>query len=269
MDLDRETLEEAAAEALERPSNAFFYDDRLFTTHGRVFGWRESHGDVLEESNYLTALALITAAADDGREDTEVSDEQVIDGTESHFANGRIRVLYVQIYEGGCPEECEGREEFSHEEFCGHDSEDRYCRMYCKHECEGECNGPRTFTAAFIEATKLALYLQDGAVLDDSDFSEREWKRFEENAQRALDEAQREYTWDTFEELTEIQNRIFQASELSELMGREANADVSWEKVAEIYADYRGAYFDELAYEVYRWNVLGYNPDQLELSIAV
>lgn len=265
MDLDRETLEEAAAEALKRPSNAHFYDDRLFTTHGRVFAWGEQSDDVLEESNYLTALALIKAAAGDD------ADEHVIDGTEKHFACGYLRTIYVQVHKTYEDEECECPLTWEHEDECEEDEDSTYCQLYCAIECDGsEClPEEEEFTDAFIEATKLALYLQDGAILDDSDFSEREWKRFEENSQRALDDAQREYAWDTFEEITEIQNRIFTASELSELMGREANADVSWEKVAELYAEYRDAYFGELAYEVYRWNVLGYSPDQLELTIAV
>ncbi|MFE4451442.1 hypothetical protein [Streptomyces sp. NPDC056796] len=264
MDLDRKTLEEAAVEALERPSNAHFYDDRLFTTHGRVFAWAEQSDDVLDESNYLSALALIKGAAGDD------ADECVIDGTEKHFAHGYQRTLYVQVYET-YEEECECEPTFEHEDGCDRDEEAYYCQNFCLIECDGEQCLPEEleFTDAFIKATKLALYLQDCAVLDESDLSERERKRFEENVQRALDDAQGGYAWDTFEERTEIQNRTFQASELSELMGYEANAEVSWEKVAEIYADYRDTYFEELAVEVYRWNVLGYHPDQLEFSFAV
>jgi hypothetical protein len=38
--------------------------------------------------------------------------------------------------------------------------------------------------------------------------------------------------------------------------------------VEEEYREARDAYFLERATEVYRWNVLGYNPDQLELFVA-
>jgi hypothetical protein len=265
MELDYDTLSEIAEKALTRPSDAMFWDDRLFTTHGALFHWAEQSDDILEESNFLSALSLIQGAAGDE------ADEHVIDGSARHFACGSLRTIYVQVYKTYEDEECECEPTWEHEDDCEHDEDSTYCQLYCAIECDGEECLPEEleFTDAFIEAAGLAYGLLDYPIIDESDFSEREWKAFEDNCTQALEAASNEYDDDTLEEATEIQNRIFQDSALSDLFGYEENAGVSWEKVAEIYDDYREAYFLELATEIYRWNVLGYNPDQLELPIVI
>lgn len=255
MELDRETLEKAAREALEQPSNASFWDDRLFTTHGAVFHWAERGDDLLEESNYLTALDRIKAAADDGRPDTEVSDEQVIDGSSSHWAYGSLRTIYVQVYEEA---ECPG----------GHDGED-YVLEGGNPYCDGACVTEREFTAAFVEATELALSLKDYPILDDSDYSEREWEAFQEAMKEAVEQAQREYTLvDTSDQDDEIAQRFYEDESTTHRNQWCRADDVSWTVVEEEYREARDAYFLEKATEVYRWNMLGYNPDQLELFVA-
>ncbi|WP_432006326.1 hypothetical protein [Streptomyces parvus] len=262
--LDRDALDEIAKRCLERPSNAHFYDDRLFDTHGAVLSWAEQSDDILDESNYLTALELIKGAAGDD------ADAHIIDGTERHFARGYMRALYVQVYETFEDVECECPPVWEHEDDCERDEDSMYCQLYCavvEEECE-ECFPEKQFTDAFVEAAELVDYLRGGgSILDESDFSEREWKAFESNCTEAIEQATRNHD-DTWEQDAAIQNLMFEESALSDLFGHEANAGVSWDKVAEIYEEYRDRHFGELAYEIYRWNMLGYNPDQLELDFA-
>ncbi|ATI18776.1 hypothetical protein SEA_DAUDAU_75 [Streptomyces phage Daudau] len=266
MELDRETLEQAAQEALERPSNAMFWDDRLFETHGAVFHWAEYSDDILEESNYLTALDLIKGAAGDN------ADEHVIDGTSRHWACGSLRTIYVQVYETYEDEECECEPTWEHEDDCEQDEYSVYCQLYCRIECDGEQCLPEQeeFTPAFIEATKLALYLKEGgAILDDSDYCEREWEAFEKALKEAVENAQREYTLvDSCEDDDAIAQRFYEDESTTHRNQWSCPDDVSWEIVEEEYREARDAYFLEKATEVYRWNVLGYNPDQLELFAA-
>ena len=196
--------------------------------------------------------------------------QHVIDGSARHWACGSLRTIYVQVYKTYEDYECECEPTWEHEEDCYHDEDSTYCQLYCRIECDGEeCLPEQEFTEAFVKAAELAVSLQDYPILDESDFSEREWVKFEENCKEAVESAQREYEDDSIEDITEIENRIFSESALADLFGYEGNAEVSREKVADIYAEYRDAYFEERAYEVYRWNVLGYNPDQLELDIVL
>ncbi|MFD7259339.1 hypothetical protein [Streptomyces sp. NPDC059874] len=264
MELDRETLEKAAREALEQPSNAAFYDDRLFTTHGAVFHWADYGDDLLEESNYLTALGLIKGAAGD-------HDEHVIDGTSRHWACGSLRTIYVQVYETYEDEECECEPTWEHEDDCERDEDSTYCQLYCAIECDGEECLPEQeeFTAAFIEATKLALSLQDYPILDESDYSEREWEAFEAALKEAVEHAQREHTMvDTCADDEAIAQRFYEDESTTHRSQWCRPDDVNWDVVAEEYETTRDEYFLEKATEVYRWNVLGYNPDQLELFVV-
>ncbi|MFB8351015.1 hypothetical protein [Streptomyces niveus] len=263
--MDRDTLKEAAEEALTRPSDAMFYDERLFDTHGLVWHWAEGSGDILAESNFHAALEAITGAAGDD------AGEHVIDGSERHFALGYIRALYVQVYET-FEEECECEPTWKHEDECGEDEESWYCENFCLVECDGEKCLPdeQAYTPAFVEAVKLALYLKgDGAILDDSDYSERENEAFEAAMKEAVEQAQREYTLvDTVEEDEAIAQRFYLDDSTTHRNQWCHPEDVSWETVAEEYGAARDAYFEELATEVYRWNVLGYSPDQLGLFSA-
>lgn len=90
-DIDDETLTEAAKEALQRPSDAAFWDERLYTTHGLTFGWADRGDDLLAESNYHVALSAIRDAAG------EDADDHVIDGSVSHWLVGSMRQLFVQV----------------------------------------------------------------------------------------------------------------------------------------------------------------------------
>ncbi|ANT41076.1 hypothetical protein BI024_gp72 [Streptomyces phage Nanodon] len=271
MNVDIDTVQEYADNALERPRDAAFWDSRCYSTHAPVIGWADRGDDILEESNYHSAKSLIEGAATDP--------EHVFEGSAGHWLVGSLSQVWVQVYEArpecntiGCEEESEYLATFPHGE------EGTYCEEH-KEGLEGtflaELLGiefedlHRDFTAAFIEAVEIQEALKDYPILDESDFSEREWERFEENCKEALGDAQREYEDDTIEDITAIENLIFEESALSDLFGYEGNAEVSWERVAEIYAEYRDAYFLERATEVYRWNVLGYNPDQLELDIVI
>ncbi|QYW07916.1 hypothetical protein SEA_REDBEAR_70 [Streptomyces phage RedBear] len=271
VNVDIDTLVEYAENALERPSDAAFWDDRCYTTHVPVIGWADRGDDILEESNFHSAKSLIEGAA--------TEEEHVFEGSAGHWLVGSLTQVWVQVYETrpecntiGCEEESEYLATFPHGD------EGHYCDEH-REGLEGTFLAEllriefedlhRDFTAAFIEAVEIQEALKDYPILDESDFSEREWERFEENLTEALGEARREYEDDTTADETDIENRIFADSALSDLFGYEANAEVSWERVAEIYAEYRDAYFLERATEVYRWNYLGYNPDQLELFVVI
>ncbi|AKY03604.1 hypothetical protein FDI81_gp73 [Streptomyces phage Hydra] len=260
MNVDIDTLVEYANSALVRPSDASFWDERCYTTHVPVIGWADRGDDILEESNYHAAKSLIEGAAEDP--------EHVFEGSAGHWLVGSLQQVWVQVYET-FEEECDCEPTWQHEDGCEEDEDSLYCERWCLVECDGEQCLPEgeVFTAAFIEAVEIQEALKDYPILDESDYSEREWERFESNCTEALGEAQREYADDTLEEENAIENAIFEESALSDLFGYEANAEVSWERVAEIYAEYRDAYFLEKAYEVYRWNYLGYNPNQLTLDI--
>ncbi|WJN63170.1 hypothetical protein [Streptomyces phage phiScoe44] len=213
MNVDIDTLVEYAESGLERPSDAAFWDERLYSTHAPVIGWAERGDDILEESNYLSALDLIQGAAG---EDVE---EHVIDATVGHWLVGSLRQLFVQVYED------ETREEF---------------------------------TQAFIEAVEIAEGLKSYPVVDESDYSEREWKRYEENLSEALDDAQRQYDLDTDEEAQAIRDAFY------DVQGDRLpwdGVDVSWDAVEELYREVRDEHFTAL--------VLGVHPDQLELPLAV
>ncbi|WJN63327.1 hypothetical protein [Streptomyces phage phiScoe54] len=214
MNVDIDTLVEYAERALERPSDAAFWDERCYDTHVPVIGWAERGDDILEESNFYSARDLIEGAAED--------EEHWFEGTAGHWLVGSLRQIWVQVYED------ESREEF---------------------------------TQAFIEAVEIQEALHGYPILDESDYSEREWKAFEENCDQALQDAKREYELDTDEESTAIDNLIFESGALSELFGYEGNGDVSWDRVAEVYREYRDQYFTSL--------VLSVHPDQLELPLAV
>ncbi|KPC89290.1 hypothetical protein ADL35_02300 [Streptomyces sp. NRRL WC-3753] len=238
--LDRDALTEIAEKALKRPSDAMFWDDRLFTTHGAMFHWADNGDDILAESNYLSALALIQGAAGD------FADDHVIDGSARHFAFGSLRTIYVQVYET-CEEECECEPTFQHEEHCDHDEDSWYCQNFCEVECDGEQCLPEKpeFTAAFKEAAELAYGLVDYSIIDESDYSEREYERFQTNLNEALEYVQRDFEDDSEEQSAAISERAYEGG-LGELLGELPEACVDTDKVAVIYREARDAYFAEL-----------------------
>lgn len=240
---DEDVLKEYANKAFERPSNAFFWDERCYTTHVPVMGWAERGDDILEESNYHSALKRIEEAAED--------ESHWWDGTASDWLVGSLRQIWIQVYEGGCPEGCEGPEEFTHEEFCAHDPENRYCRMWCKHECDGSCSGTeRTFTAAFREAVSIAESLHTDPILDESDYSERESEAFEKALTDAIESAQRDYWEDSDQESEGIAERYREDDYATHRNQWCHPDDVDYKVVAEEYAESRDAYFTERAQEI-------------------
>ncbi|MFF7800228.1 hypothetical protein [Streptomyces olivaceus] len=274
MDLDRDTLDEIAEQALERPSDAMFFDDRLFTTHGALFHWAERGDDILEESNYLSALAAIQGAAGDD------VDEHVIDGTSRHWGFGSLRTIYVQVYDDNAMKcrECgdvatciaKRRKRDRRRFYCAWHGERWVAEMARWNLSVAPLENYRAkFTPAFVEAAELVDYLRGGgSILDESDYSEREYEAFEEALKTAVEQAQRDY-YDTCDEDDKIAERFYEDESATHRNQWCHPDDVCWVTVAEEYGAARDEYFDELAYEVYRWNVLGYNPDQLELDFAV
>ncbi|MEU7400065.1 hypothetical protein [Streptomyces sp. NPDC044948] len=248
--LDRDTLTEIAEKALTRPSDAMFWDDRLFTTHGAMFHWADNGDDILEESNYLSALALIQGAAGD------FADDHVIDGSARHFAFGSLRTIYVQVYEGDVMRcrECDeiaawavSRKKHGRRRFLCDSHKDCW-------EWESERYGlpalapikyrPK-FTAAFTEAAELAYGLLDYPIIDESDYSEREYERFQSNLNEALEYVQRDFEDDSEQESAAISERAYEGG-LGELLGELPDACVDTDKVAAIYREARDAYFTEL-----------------------
>jgi hypothetical protein len=216
--IDRETLEKAEREQMERPSNAAFWDDRMYNTHAPTLTWCDRGDDLLEESNYKCALERLEAIA---REDDEESDD-VLDLGISHWAYGSIRQIFVRV-----------RDE------------------------DGE------FTNAWIESVKIALELQDYPVLDESDYSEREWEAYEDALREALEDAQRAYWLDTVEEAQAIQDAWYEDESADHRTSWAHPDEVNWERVALDYAKHRDAYFSALGREYLNAQI----PGQGELSL--
>lgn len=210
-DIDIDTLAEWAEKALERPSDAAFWDERLYETHGATLSWAERGDDILEESNYLSALDLVKGAAE--------REEDVIDASIGHWLVGSLRQLFVRVYE----------------------------------------DDGVTFTAAWREVVEIGEGLASYPIVDESDFSEREYERWQKNVDEALDDAKSRYEFDTEDEVAQI----FELAEgpLSDTCCQEGNGEVSWDLVAEIWAEARDQFFTSL--------VLGVHPHQLQLDIAV
>jgi hypothetical protein len=216
-EIDIETLAEWAEKALTRPSDAAFWDERLYETHGSTLTWAERGDDILEESNYLSALEIVQGAAE--------SEDDVIDATCGHWLVGSLRQLFVRVYE----------------------------------------DDGVTFTAAWKAIVEIGEGLESYPIVDESDYSEREWKLYEENLSEAIDQAQRDYDLDSDAEAQELRDRLY------EVAGDRLpwdGADVSWNAVEELYAELRDEYFEAKAYDAFR-AFLGEHPDQLALPIAV
>lgn len=134
-------------------------------------------------------------------------DDHVIDASVNHWAYGSLRQLFVRVY-----------------------------------------NDDGSYTSAFTEAASLALFVRyEHPVIDDSDLSEREYDRFQSNVRQAVNDAQRDYPDDTPEESAAFERATYNDEETSELLGREANGDVSRDAVAEIYKGHRNQHFEQRA----------------------
>lgn len=163
------SIEEFAQAVLERPSDAAFWDDRLYTSHGPIYAWAERGDDILSESNYRTILAhLIGAAGED-------SEEHVIDASVKHWAVGSLRQIFVQVYEGGTYLVCSDCFETVPEGDEGHGF-----------DLIEEVETSNVFTPAFLAAWEVFEALRDYPVWDESDYSELEWQRTQEAYADAL-----------------------------------------------------------------------------------
>lgn len=267
MTLDIDTLEEIATQSLTEPSDAYFWDERLFKTHGAILSWASRGDDILEESNYKSALELIKGAAGDD------ADEHVIDGSASHWLVGSLETIYVKVYADtpecntiGCEADAEylaTQRGYEDGHFCGEHKEGLEGTFLA--ELLGVEFEPLTkeFTPAFIEAAEIISGLQDYPIVDESDFSEREYERFEVNLQEAIGQAQREYVDDSNEDEEAILELA--RDDLSELFGYEGNAEVSWGRVEEIYGFWRDEYFTVRANEALNAPIEG----QQEIDVLV
>lgn len=150
---DAEHMAIAAREALTRPSDYAAWDERWYTTHGRVMDWAERGDDLVAESNYLTALAMLQGAvAHDETGASEARGDDVEDTTASHWAVGSLRELFVRVYdEAGA------------------------------------------YTPAFKQAVEIAYSLSNYPILDESDYSERETEAWFAVFEDALDCATRDH----------------------------------------------------------------------------
>lgn len=207
-EVDTDVLERAAAESLTRPSDASFWDDRLFTTHGATLSWAERGDDILEESNYLMAEEAIRAAAGDD------ADEHVIDATIKHWLVGSLRQLFVQVRD---------------------DAGD--------------------FTPAWIEAVTIGVGLkEDYSVLNESDYSEREYAVYEANLAEAVNSVENDYDEDqNVAEITAYAHEYnyFESVEYSE---------VDWDDVKSGWVAAREAYYAERGSAVLNAQIEGQLP---------
>lgn len=284
-EIDEDTLREYAENGLERPRDAMFRDDRCHTTHVPVVGWAEHGDDILEESNFLVAKGLIEGAAEDdehvfegsarhwlvgslrqvwvqvyeepappcassdcerGAEFTaQLGETKGDDYCFEHIESGRESLAWDAAEE----KQIELEDELIETDVDEDDFHEKWASIYKnKLALTREVPIERTFTAAFREAVSIAESLVDYPILDESDYSERENERFEENLAEALEWVQRDFVEDSDDEAEVISDLA--RDDLSELYGMEGNGDVSWGKVEEIYREHRDAYFEEKATEI-------------------
>ena len=104
------------------------------------------------------------------------------------------------------------------------------------------------FTPTWREAVRIGLALQDYPVLDESDYSEREWKRYEDDMSEALNSTQCQYDEDTTEQTDAILERFWTLVQNGETETR-ADEGADWDAVADLYRQARDAHFLPLAHE--------------------
>lgn len=89
-DISDEDLAQAEKEAFARPSDASFWDERMYDTHAPVMSWADRGDDLLEASNFHAALAILTDA------DTGEDDPHVFDASVSHWLVGSLQQIWVR-----------------------------------------------------------------------------------------------------------------------------------------------------------------------------
>ncbi|MFJ9827720.1 hypothetical protein ACIRSU_25655 [Streptomyces sp. NPDC101160] len=254
---DDDTLREYADKLLERPTN-FGGDDRYYRTHAPVIGKADHADDLMAESNYDSALNLLRAAADEGRNDTEVSDEHVIDAGIRHWGWGPCSQVFVQVYADDVMlcRKCDSIADWAVSR--KRHGRRRFLCTGCKSDWDwdNEHYGRPSltpikyrpkFTAAWREACSIISALEVYPILDESDYSDREWERWQSNVNEALAQAQREYGEDSEQQSAEIAESC--QDEINELMGHEPDGGVSWQRVEDIYRQAREDYFTRLGNE--------------------
>ncbi len=180
-------------------------------THVEMFTWNDNRaGWIGDKSNFEVARDLIRSAADEGRTDTVVSDEQVYEcgGGSSAWD---VAQLYVQVFEGGC---------------------------------EPDCHGTRTYTAAFRTAVALAEYVKhDYPVISEDDYCEQRHERFTANLDEVLEDIRLHYPFDSSEDHDSI--REF-GRELFWELDQWEDAEVDWDDVRDAYDAARREHFLDL-----------------------
>lgn len=209
-DMDPDRVAEAAREALDRPADSGWFDDRYFTTHGCVWGWADRDSDPLEESNFYAALAALNGAvAHDESGASEARGDDVLDMSAGHWAVGSVRHIFVRVY----VDETE-----------------------------------TAYTPAFLEAVRLADAVREYPVLDESDFSEREWAAFEKSVADTIDWVARRYRDDTLAESVAFAFLVTDEERHREAIYDAGYPEADEERVAEVYAEVRNDHFEWLAW---------------------
>lgn len=176
---DEDTLKRAADETLTRPGEAAFWDDRMYTTHGPVYGVAVNADDDLAESNFVILAANLGIRGDitpggyyvlpDAGDEND--DETAFVARVRHWAVGPVLQIWVQVYADE-PHDWADYANLS-------DADTAYLAPY---------------SPAFVAAVQAAETIREYAILDESDYSAREWDSFE----RALDLAWHD-AWTDFE----------------------------------------------------------------------
>jgi hypothetical protein len=214
-------LEKVAQRALTRPRNFIRYDREVFSTHGLVFAWADRGDDLIDESNYHVMLGELKTMIENG----DAQPEDLIEGSESHWAVGHLSTLYVRVYENDCP--------------CGE------------------------FTAIFKHAASMVLAIEAYPILDDEDHSQRESDAWDDVVNDALISAASDHCLDSEAEQVAFHTVLMWGSldeseypDLSDMFshGDSSPDSVDWTEVERHYNRVRDDHFEWLA----RWHL--YSP---------
>lgn len=222
-DIPDSDLEKIAAGMLDRPRNFIAYDSEVYQTHGLAFAWADRGDDLVAESNYHVMLAELKAVIENG----DAQPEDLIEGSESHWAVGHLSTLYVRVIEE-CPQ----------------------------HAAEDECGCPAAWTKIFKVAAGMLYALRDYSILDDDDHSEREIAAWMAVVEDALSTAARDHCEDSpaervaFETLLVDGTRDEPYPDLYDLFshGDSSPECVDWSAVSDAYDRVRDAHFEWLAW---------------------
>lgn len=159
-DVDR--LEWWADTLLVRPNNFMAWSDfGQYDTAAPVAHRARNADDILTDSNYAVMLRELLTV--DENDDTDT----VHDLGESHWAFGPMDALYVDVWSGP-------------------DSEER--ALWCSPQPDTELH---LYSPAFRLAVSMLEALADYPILDEGDYSEREWEAWESTVADAFDSAAR------------------------------------------------------------------------------